>query len=125
MLGCLVSWKSCGQKNVTLSSTEAEYVAISKLCAELLFVRMILEFLGGNVNYLIITHCNNVGSIFLAHTTKTSHRTKHVDTCYHFVREYSEDNRVKIIFVKSADNQADPYTKNLGVEIFKRNSKVY
>ena len=42
VMGCLVSWKSCGQKNVTLSLTDAEYVAISELCAELLFVRMIL-----------------------------------------------------------------------------------
>ena len=35
VMGCFVSWKSCGQKNVTLSSNKAEYVAISELCAEL------------------------------------------------------------------------------------------
>ena len=125
VMGGLVSWKSQGQKNVTLSLTKAEYVAISKLCAELLFVRMILEFLGENINYPIIVRCNNFGSIFLAHNTKTSHRTKHVDTRYYFVREYVEDNVVKIVFVKSADNQADPYTKNVGVEDFKKNAKVY
>ena len=33
VMGCLISWKSGGQKNVTLSLTKAEYVAISKLCA--------------------------------------------------------------------------------------------
>jgi len=36
--GCLVSWKSHGQKTVALSSTEAEYIAISKLCAEILLI---------------------------------------------------------------------------------------
>ena len=46
VMGCLVLWKSRGQKNVTLSWAKAEYVAISELRAELLFVRMILEFLG-------------------------------------------------------------------------------
>ena len=112
-------------KNVTLSSTEAEYVAISKLSAELLFVRMILEFLGKKIKYPTIIQCNNIGAIFLAHNTKTSHMTKHIDTCYHFVCKNVEDNVVKIVFVKSTDNQADPYTMNVGVESFKRNAKKY
>ena len=51
LVGCLVSWKSCGQKNMTLSSTKVEYVEISALCAEVLFVRMILDFLGKKINY--------------------------------------------------------------------------
>ena len=42
--GCLISWKSRAQKYQTLSSTEAEYVALSEICYEFLFVKMILEF---------------------------------------------------------------------------------
>ena len=64
VMGCLVSWKSRGQKNVTLSLTEAEYVAISELCVELLFMRMILTFLGKKINYPIIVCCDNIGEIF-------------------------------------------------------------
>ena len=120
-----MSWKSRGQKNVTLSSTEAKYVAISELCAELLFVRMILTFLRKKINYPIIVRCNNIGAIFLAHNTKTSHRTKNIDTRYHFVRKYTEDNVLKNVFVKLAENQADPYPKNVGEERFKRNADVY
>ena len=86
---------------------------------------MVLEFLGKKINYPIIVWCNNVGAIFLAHNIKTSHRSKHIDTSYHFVRKYIEDNVVKTVFVKSADNQADPYTKNMGVESFKKNAEVY
>ena len=37
----------------------------------------------------------------------TSERTKHVDTRYHFVHEYIEDGIMKIVFVKSKDNDAD------------------
>ena len=54
-----------------------------------------------------------------------SHRTKQFDTRYHFVQEYVEDDVVKIVFIKSVDNQAYPYTKNVGVEISKRNAEVY
>merc|ERR1712025_733817 len=107
------------------SLTEAEYVAISELCLELLFVGMILNFLGKNIEYPIIVHCDKIGLIFLAHNTKTSHRTKHIDTHYHFVCKYVEDNVLKIVFVKSAENQTNPYTKNVREESFKNNSDVY
>ena len=43
--GCLISWKSRGQKLVTLSSTEAEYVAVSEACTDIKFIKMIMEFL--------------------------------------------------------------------------------
>ena len=33
--GCLISWKSRAQKCQTLSSTEAEYVALSDICCEI------------------------------------------------------------------------------------------
>ena len=93
---------------MTLLLTEAEYVAILELCAELLFMRMILTCFGNKINYQIIVLFDNIRAIFLAHNTKTSHRTKHIDTRYHFVREYVEDNMLKIVYVKSAENQADP-----------------
>ena len=33
---CLIGWGSRGQKMVTLSSTEAEYVGVSEICKEIL-----------------------------------------------------------------------------------------
>ena len=51
--GCLISWKSRAQKCQTLSSTEAEYVALSEVCSEILFVKMILQFLGEKIEFPI------------------------------------------------------------------------
>ena len=67
MFGCLVSWKSYGEKGVTLSLAEAKYIAISELCTEILLIKSILEFLNIKIKLLIIVHYDNIGAIYLGH----------------------------------------------------------
>ena len=98
-MGCLIAWKSKGQKHVTLSSTEAEYVAVLDVCTEIMFVRMILDFLGVRVKLPITVHCDSIRAIFLSYNAKISQRTKHIDTKYRYVGEYVEQGTVKIVFV--------------------------
>ncbi len=47
----------------------------------------------------------------------TTRHSKHLDIYYKFVTEYIEDGIIKVIFVKSADNDSDYVTKNLGLEL--------
>ena len=54
---CLISWKSQEQKCQTLSSTEAEYLVLCEVCCKILFVKMILEFLGEKIKYPITLYC--------------------------------------------------------------------
>ena len=122
---CLISWKSRAQRCNTLSSTEAEYVALSEICCEILFVRQVLEFLGEKINYPITVHCDNVGAIYLAYNAKISNRTKHVDTRIHFVRNYVENNVIKITFVRSEDNDADVFTKNVSENLFNKHTEKF
>jgi len=124
LCGAPIAWRSKGQKSVTLSSTEAEYVAISEVAAEILYVVGILKFLGAEIRYPIEVNVDNIGAIYLAKNATTGSRTKHVDIRYHFVREYVEDGIVKIVFVRSEDNDADIFTKNLNGESFKRHSDM-
>jgi hypothetical protein len=125
VLGAPVAWKSHAQRNVTLSSTEAEYVAVSEVCAEILFVRQIITFLGTEVALPIIVKVDNIGAIYLATNSTTSQRTRHIDVRYHFVREYVQDGTVKIIFVRSAENDADIYTKNTSAGLFDKHTAKY
>ena len=125
VLNCLVAWKSRSQKHVTLSSTEAEYVAISDVCTEIMFIRMVLEFLGVRVRMPITVHCDNIGAIFLSYNAKISQRTKHIDTKYRYVGEYVEQGTVKIVFVRSEDNVADVLTKNTSLETFKKHASRF
>ena len=124
-LGCLIAWKSRSQKNVTLSSSEAEYVAISEICCEIILVKMILEFLDVEIEKPIKVHCDNVGAIFMSNNAKASARTKHIDVRYHHVREYVIDGVVDIIFVRSEENDADIFTKNVGKKAFLKHTEKF
>ena len=122
---CPMSWRSQGQKSVTLSSTEAEYVAILEIVVEILFLQSIFEFIGQKIETPIVVNVDNVGAIYLAKKATTSNRTKHMDICYHFVQEYIEKGEVLIQFVRLKMNNSDIMTKNLNEENYwKHKSKM-
>lgn len=122
--GCAITWRSKGQKSVSLSSTEAEYRAQSDAVTEVMFVKMMLEFLGITVKTPITVYVDNLGAIYLSKSAGTSNRTKHIDTHYHFVREYIEDGTIQIEFVRSEENHADIFTKNLPGESYGRYQRL-
>ena len=85
-----------------------------------------LEFLVEEINYPPITvYCDYVGAIYLSYNAKISNRTKHVNTRIHFVRNNVEDNTIKITFVKSEDNDADVFTKNVSENLFDKNTEKF
>ena len=73
--GAPIAWKSKGNKTVTLSSTEAEYFAISEVAKEILFVKQVLEDIGIPLEYPIEIKVDNIGAMFLANNHSTSQRT--------------------------------------------------
>ena len=119
---CPIAWRSKGQKSVTLSSTESEYIATSEAAMEIIYIARMLEFLQVEVEYPIIVNVDNIGAIYLATSAKTGSRTKHVDTRYHFVHEYVKKGVLKIVFVRSSENKADLMTKNLGTELYNKHT---
>ena len=120
-----VCWRSKAQKGVTLSSSEAEYVAISEAVKEIKFIYYLLEDIGIKVELPILVKTDNVGAMFMAQNASSGVRTRHVDTRYHFVRENLEDGIIKIEFVKSVDNESDIFTKNVTQEIYERHVKKF
>ena len=62
--GLIICWKSKGQNIVTLSSTEAEYVAATDLTTELLFVKQVMIFLGMKMNEKMNIKLDNSEALF-------------------------------------------------------------
>ena len=114
------SWRTKGQKSVTLSSSEAELVALSETAKEVNFVVHILLLMKMAVEILVVVQVNNVWAIFMTENVTACSHMWHVDICYHFVREFVEDGFTKIMFVKTADKDADLFTMNINGETYDR-----
>ena len=71
----------------------------------------------------ITVSVDNVGAIWLSNNRTTSGRTKHIDIRTPFVKEYQEDEKIIIKFVKSEDNQADIFTKETTNVIIQNHQK--
>jgi hypothetical protein len=125
LCGAPIATKSKLSRSVVLSSTEAEYFALSEVAKEILFAKQLLETCGIKLNLPIIVRVDNVGAIFLGNNFSVSQRTKHIDMRTHFVREYIEDEILKILFIRSEDNTADIFTKNTSEEIFNRHASKF
>jgi hypothetical protein len=73
-----------------------------------------------NMKLPIVVRCDNVGAIFMAENSSSGVGTRHVDTRYHFIREHFQDVFIQIVFVKSCDNDADLFTKNVSKGIYNK-----
>ena len=115
VFGCLVSWSSKKQNCVTLSSTEAEYVALCHSVTEALWISYVFKDIGFKLKeiYPINIFEDNKSCIISAEEPKGHNRMKHIDVRYHFVREKIAENKLKLIFIKSEDQKADILTKPL------------
>ena len=121
--GIAIAWRSKGMKSAVLSTTEAEYMALSEVVKELKFIVQLLQTMNVEVELPITVYVDNVGAIGLSNNRTTSDRTKHIDIRISFVKEYQEDGKIIIKFVKSEVNEVDIFTKNTTNVIFQNHQK--
>lgn len=57
--------------------------------------------------------CDNQGAIFLSSESSNHSRAKHIDIKYHFIREYVDKGIFEAVFVPTAKQTADIFTKPL------------
>ncbi|GJY03085.1 retrovirus-related pol polyprotein from transposon TNT 1-94 [Tanacetum coccineum] len=114
----LVSWSSKRQKSTAISSTEAEYIAFSGCCAQVLWMRSHLTDYGLGFNKIPM-YCDNKSAIALCCNNVQHSRSKHIDIRFHFIKEQVENRVVELYFVNTEYQLADIFTKALGREIIK------
>lgn len=120
-----ISWKSRKQPTVSLSSTEAEYKALSDACKEALWLGNILSELHLRPREPIPLHVDNEGAEALARNPEHHTRTKHIDARYHFIRECVSHGKVKVKHVSTTEMIADMLTKPLSHVLLGRHREMF
>ncbi|GJY39168.1 retrovirus-related pol polyprotein from transposon TNT 1-94 [Tanacetum coccineum] len=111
----LVSWSSKKQKRTTISITEAEYIALSGCCTQILWMRPQLTDYGIVFNKIPLYY-DNKSVIALCCNNVQHSRSKHIYIIHHFIKEQVENRVVELYFVRTEYQLADIFTKPLARE---------
>ncbi|GJR14769.1 retrovirus-related pol polyprotein from transposon TNT 1-94 [Tanacetum coccineum] len=95
----LVSWSSKKQKSTAISTTEAEYIALSGCCAQILWMRSQLRDYGFAFNKIPM-YCDNQSAIALCCNSVQHSRSKHIDIRHHFIKEQRFATLLPLLGVK-------------------------
>lgn len=116
--GGVVSWRSRKQEIVTLSTAEAEYVALTHAAKEALWLRRFIHELTGSIITPTMLLCDNQSAIFLTKNENYNARTKHIDIRYHFIRSTIQDGQIELQHCPTTEMVADIFTKPLPASKF-------
>ena len=108
----LVAWLSKKQNSISLSTTEAEYIAIGSYCTQLLWMKqMLIDY--GVIQDSMTIFCDNTSAINISKNLVQHSRTKHIDIRHHFIRDLVENKIVTLKHVSTENQLADLFTKPL------------
>ena len=110
--GAAVSWRSQRQVTVALSTTEAEYMALSAATQEALLLQRLLMEMGMSQECVTLQE-DNQSCIALSKNNMTTGRSKHIVIKYHFCREKVESGQIRVEYCATEDMLADVLTKPL------------
>ena len=109
--GLAISWNSKRQRTTAISSTEAEYMALSTATQEAVWLRRFCIELGIIQEKPLTIYCDNKGAIDLAKNKHYSPRTRHISTRHHFIRELIQAKKIIVDHLRSNEMPADILTK--------------
>ena len=135
--GCPIIWVSKLQTLITLSTTEAEYVALSHSLRDTFpIMNLLREFrtrgfktIGdGTVDLSCKLFEDNSGAVELANVPKMRPRTKHINLVYHHFRSHVKTHAnpkgdVTITYLETENQIADIFTKPLAAPLFQKHRR--
>ncbi|KAJ9545833.1 hypothetical protein OSB04_025540 [Centaurea solstitialis] len=112
--GRLVSWQCKKQTTVSQSTTEAEYIAASQCCSQVLWIQNQMQDYGLSFLQTPIYIDNNSAISIVNNPVKHS-KTKHIEIKYHLIRDCNEKKLIQVQKVHTDDQYADLFTKAFDV----------
>ena len=118
LAGGAIGWSSKLQSIVTLSTTEAEYVAGASYCGQVLWIQN--QMLDYGYNFLnTIIYIDNSSTICIIRNPVQHSKTKHIEIRHHFIRDCNEKRLIQVVKIDSEKNYADLLTKAFDLGRFK------
>ena len=125
--GCPVIWVSKMQTEIALSTTEAEYIALSQAMRDVIpFMNVLSELQDfystktSKPKILCRLFEDNNGALTMAKEEKYRPRTKHIALKYHHFRSFVRDKKIEILPIDTQEQLADQFTKALDIQTFQR-----
>ncbi|KAJ9542375.1 LOW QUALITY PROTEIN: hypothetical protein OSB04_028881 [Centaurea solstitialis] len=114
----LVSWQCKKQTTVSTSTAEAEYVAATQCCSQVLWIQN--QMLDYGITFLNTpVYIDNNSAISIVNNHVKHSKTKHIEIKYHFIKDSNEKNLIQVLKVHSDYQYADLFTKAFDVGRFK------
>lgn len=107
-----------------LSSTEAEFVALSEARQEAIWLMRILDDCKIKFNLPMRIFEDNQSVLKMIEEEKLSNRTKHIDTRYYFVKDFIKNGFIACSYCPTQDMLADLLTKPLPLPKFEKHRNL-
>ncbi|GJV54631.1 putative RNA-directed DNA polymerase [Tanacetum coccineum] len=118
--GAAVAWSSKRQPIVTLSTTEAEFVAATTCACQVIWLRRILRHIGLLQEESTIVVCDNMSTIRLSRNPVMHNRSKHIDVRYYFLRDLVIEGVIELKYCNTQAQIANLMTKPLKLDQFEK-----
>ena len=130
--GCPILWKSQLQTEISLSTLESEYSALSASMRTLLPLRYMLSEIVVALRlppqFVSTIRCrvfeDNNGALLLATKQRITNRTKYFLVKWHFFWSHVQNGEVVVLKIDTTEQWADYLTKGLSREVFERIRKL-
>ncbi|GKU93862.1 hypothetical protein SLEP1_g7421 [Rubroshorea leprosula] len=119
-----ISWTSREQSIVTLSTTEAEFVAATTCDFQAIWLRKVPEELHVKQEGPMLIFCDNNSTIKLSKNPILHGRCKHMDVEFHFLRDLTNEGVIDLIYCRTKDQIANIFAKPLKLSAFRRQREL-
>jgi len=114
----VVSWASKKQPIVTLSTTEAEFVAAAFCASHAIWLERILRKLKQCQRKCLTLMCDNSSTIKLSKNPVMHGRCKHIDVRFHFLRDLTKEGKIELSYCDTSEQLADIITQPVKLDTF-------
>jgi hypothetical protein len=108
---CLVSWVSKKQSSVYLYTVEAEYIATTTCCTQVLSMKQTLTDIQVEYDEPIPIYCDNARTFSISKNLMMHSKMKHIPIKYHFLREQVVETNIKVEYVGTKEQVEEIFTK--------------